>query len=79
MELISRRHSEQEIDNIVIAEANNRSKWTRPTLVTPPKSLAVFLTPRVSKKVKSMARKRHIKNYHKWISRIVERHLAERP
>lgn len=71
--------SDDEIDEIVISEANDDSKWTKPLSVRPKRTVPIFLTPRVAEKLKTEARKRHVKNYHQWVNKIVEQHLAGRP
>ncbi len=74
----SKKPSEQEIDAIVVSEANDDSKWTKPVLVHPKKSVPVFLTPKTAEKLKNAARKQHVKDYHKWVNKIVEQHLTDR-
>jgi len=72
----SKKLSCQEIDDIIVSEANDNSRWTKAISVYPKKSVAVFLTPETAQKLKNAARRRHVKNYHRWVNQIVEQHLA---
>ncbi len=73
----AKKISEKEIDKLVVADANDLTKWTRPINVHPQKSIPIFITEKTGKKLQDAAMKRHVKNYHKWVEKIVKQHLAE--
>jgi len=68
--------TEQEIDNIVVAEADDNSRWTKPQLVKPKKSMPVFLNPRLAEKLKR-SQTSH-KKLSTVVNEIVGHYLAER-
>jgi len=64
--------TEQEIDEIVISEANDITKWEEPISVKPPRVTPIRLSPDTVKTAKYFAKLHKYRGYQTWLKRIIE-------
>lgn len=67
--------SENEIDAIVLAQAEDESAWTKPVFVKRPKPAAVSLPPNLAAQAAFFARLHRERNLTAWIRRVVQERL----
>jgi len=67
-----RKLTEQEIDEIVISEADDISKWEEPISVKPSGEASIRLSPDTIRKAKYFARLHKYRGYQPWLKRIIE-------
>lgn len=74
----SKKLTEEEIDEIVIREADDLSKWEEPIQVKAPQATSIRLSPQTIQKAKLLA-SIHKAQYQAWLEQIVEEriHLEE--
>jgi hypothetical protein len=68
--------SEEEIDEIVVREANDPSKWDGPIRVVPPTAIALKLSPHLIERAKRIAKRKRIGAYQDWLSKVVEERIV---
>ena len=66
------RITEQEIDEIVISEANDISKWEKPISVKPSGAASIRLSPDTIRKARYFARLHKYRGYQTWLKQIIE-------
>ena len=64
--------TEQEIDEIVIGEANDMTKWEEPISVEPSGAISIRLSPDTIKKANYFAKLHKYRGYQTWLKRIIE-------
>ncbi len=67
-----KKQTEEEIDKIVIAEADDMSKWEKPITVIP---AAIRFSPAVIEKAKYLAKLHNARSYQIWLKQIVEERI----
>ncbi len=67
-----RELTEQEIDEIVISEANDISKWEEPISVKPSGAASIRLSPDTIRKAKYFAKLDKYRGYQTWLKQIIE-------
>jgi hypothetical protein len=72
----NRRHTEGEIDNIVTAEADDVSKWSRPVHVVPGRATALYLPPDTIKKARELVKRKRLRSYQRWLREVIEDRIA---
>ncbi len=72
----NRRHTNGEIDNIVTAEANDLSKWSRPVRVVPGRATALYLSPDTIKEAKELVKRKRLRSYQRWLREVIEDRIA---
>ena len=69
---MKRKLSQTEIDNIVVAQANEDSAWDKPIRVRRKKSAAVVIPAELANRVAFLAGLHHEENFEKWIAQIIQ-------
>jgi predicted DNA-binding protein len=67
-----RKLTEEEIDRLVIAEANDTSKWGKPIAVKP---TSIRFSPSIIEKAKYFAKLHKTRGYQTWLKQIVEERI----
>lgn len=67
-----KRLTEEEIDKIVIAEADDMTKWEKPIMV---KSAAVLFSKSIIEKAKYLAKLHKARGYQMWLKQIVKERI----
>jgi transposase len=67
-----RKLSEEEIDNLVIAHADDDSAWEKPIRVRRAKTSAVSLPAELASRAAFFARLHRVANVEEWLKRIIE-------
>jgi hypothetical protein len=67
--------TEQEIDQIVVAQADDDTAWGKPVQVRSPKTTSVPLPPALAARVAFFARLHREQNMEAWIERIIQERL----
>ena len=67
-----KRLTEEEIDKLVIAEANDMSKWGKPIAV---KATSIRFSPSIIEKAKYLAKLHKARGYQTWLKQIVEERI----
>ena len=67
--------SEQEIDGLVIAEADHDSAWGKPVKVEKPKSTSLVIPSVLAAKAAFFARLHREKNLEQWLKRIIQERI----
>ncbi len=67
-----KRLTEEEIDKLVIAEADDMSKWKEPISVKP---TSIRFSPLVIKKAKYLAKLHRARGYQTWLKKVVEERI----
>jgi hypothetical protein len=55
--------TQDEIDEIVVAEADDMEKWTDPIRVKPKKVVVLHIAPKTIERARNIARRKRLKNY----------------
>ncbi|MFQ5770035.1 MAG: hypothetical protein ACE5HX_05840 [bacterium] len=66
---------DEDIDEIVIKDANDLSKWENPIQVKAPQAISLRLSPELIQKIKILAKIHKKNNYHKWLEKIIEERI----
>jgi hypothetical protein len=72
----NRKHTEGEIDNIVTAEADDLSKWSRPIHVVPGRATALYLPPDTIKRAREVVKRKRLRSYQSWLREVIEDRIA---
>ncbi len=64
--------TEEEIDKIVIVEADDMSKWEKPITVIPS---SIRFSPSIIEKAKYLAKLHNARGYQTWLKQIVEERI----
>ena len=67
-----KKMTEEEIDSIVISEADDMSKWEKPIKVKP---TSIRFPPAIVEKAKYLARLHKTRGYQTWLKKIVEERI----
>ncbi|MBI4707660.1 MAG: hypothetical protein HY761_07025 [Candidatus Omnitrophica bacterium] len=67
-----RRLTEEEIDRLVVTEANDMSKWGKPIAVKP---TSIRFSPPIIEKAKYFAKLHKTRGYRTWLNQIVEERI----
>lgn len=67
--------TEKEVDEIVIREANDLTKWEEPIQVKAPQATSIRLSPQIIQKVKFLASVHKEREYQNWLKRIIEERI----
>ena len=67
-----KRLTEEEIDNIVIAEADDMTKWEKPITVKP---TVVLFSKSIIEKAKYLAKLHKARGYQMWLKQIVKERI----
>ena len=67
-----RRLTEEEIDEIVISEASDITKWEEPISVKPSGATSIRLSPDTIRKAKYLAKLHKYHGYQTWLKRIID-------
>ena len=67
-----KKMTEEEIDSIVISEADDMSKWEKPVTVKP---TSIRFSPEIIEKAKYLARLHKTRGYQTWLKQIVEERI----
>jgi hypothetical protein len=68
--------SEEEIDRIVIAQADDDSAWGKPIKVRPPKSATMRLPSVLAARATFVARLHRESNVENWLRRIIQERIS---
>lgn len=75
MKKYTQKLSEEEIDEIVVKEANDLTKWEKPIAVKAPKAISLRLSPELIQKAKFFAETHKIENYREWLENIIRERI----
>lgn len=67
--------SEEAVDEIVVKEANDLTKWGKPITVKAPKAISLQLSPELIQKARFFAETHKIKNYQEWLENIIKERI----
>ena len=67
-----KRLTEEEIDRIIINEADDKTKWGKPITVKP---VLIRFSPSIIEKAKHLAKLHRASDYQVWLKRIVEERI----
>jgi len=67
-----KRLTEEEIDRIIINEADDKTKWRKPITVKP---VLIRFSPSIIEKAKHLAKLHRASDYQVWLKRIVEERI----
>ena len=67
-----RKLTEQKIDEIVISEASDITKWEEPISAKPSGAASIRLSPDTIRKAKYFAKLHKYRGYQTWLKRIIE-------
>lgn len=67
-----RKLTEEEIDRLVIAEANDTSKWEKPVAVKP---TSIRFSPAIIERAKYFAKLHKTRGYQTWLKQVVEERI----
>jgi hypothetical protein len=70
-----RKLSEEEIDNLVVAHADDDSAWEKPIRVRRTKTSAVSLPAELASRAAFFARLHRVANVEDWLKRIIEERI----
>ena len=70
-----KKFREEEVDDIVIREANDLTKWEEPIRVKAPQATSIQLSPQIIQKVKFLASVHKEREYQDWLKRIIEERI----
>jgi len=70
-----RKLTEQEIDEIVIREADDINKWEEPISVKASGEASILLSPDTIRKAEYFARLHKYRGYQTWLKRIIEERI----
>jgi predicted DNA binding CopG/RHH family protein len=79
MKNYTKKLTEEKIDEIVIKEADDLSKWEKPIRVKAPQAISIRLSAELIQKVKLLAKIHKTNNYQDWLEKIIKEriHLEE--
>ncbi len=66
--------TEEEIDKIVISEADDMNKWDKPVTVKP---TSIRFSPAIIEKAKYLAKLHRARGYQTWLKQIVEERIKQ--
>jgi hypothetical protein len=66
------KYTEKEIDEIVISQVGDSSKWGKPARVKPAPVVAILLKASLVKKAKAVALRKKIDDYNTWLIEIIQ-------
>ncbi len=72
-----KKHTQDEIDAIVVAEADDTDKWSDPIHVKPTKAVVLHLDSKTIERAKRIARTKRLKNYEVWFERIIKKEVDQ--
>jgi hypothetical protein len=67
-----RKLTEQEIDEIVVSEANDSTKWEEPISVKPSGAALIRLSSDMIEKARYLAKLHNYHSYQTWLKRVIE-------
>lgn len=67
-----KRRTEEEIDRLVIAEADDMAKWEKPIAVKP---TSIRFSPSIIEKAKYLAKLHKARGYQTWLKQVVEERI----
>ena len=70
-----RKLTEEAIDEIIIKEAEDLSKWEEPILVKPTGITSIRLSPETIRKAKYFAKIHKFRGYQTWLMQIIEERI----
>ena len=68
--------TEKDIDEIVIKEADDSSRWGKPIHVKPRIAIPLPLPAKLVKRAKSIAQRRKAGGYQDWLLKVIEERIA---
>lgn len=69
-----KRLTEEEIDRLIIAEADNMTKWEKPIAVKP---TSIRFSPSIIEKAKYLAKLHKARGYQTWLKQVVEERIKQ--
>ncbi len=71
MSKYAKKLKDTEIDEIVIKDADDLSKWEKPIKVKAPQAIALRLSPELIQKIQNFAKIHNKNNYQNWLEKII--------
>jgi len=71
MKTTRKRYTLEEIDRLVVKEADDPSKWDESVSVKPAAGVSIPLTDSMIRKVKAIARRKKIHRYQDWLVGVI--------
>ena len=69
--------TEEEIDEIVIRQADDPSAWGKFVHVRAMSVVPISLSPKLIEKAKAIARRRRMKGYQAWMQRVIQERIKQ--
>lgn len=69
-----KRLTEEEIDRLIIAEADDMTKWEKPIVVKP---TSIRFSPSIIEKAKYLAKLHKARGYQTWLKQVVEERIKQ--
>ncbi|MDP2752921.1 MAG: hypothetical protein Q8P40_00790 [Nitrospirota bacterium] len=69
-----KRLTEEEIDRLIIAEADDMTKWEKPIAVKP---TSIRFSPLIIEKAKYLAKLHKARGYQTWLKQVVEERIKQ--
>lgn len=69
-----KRLAEEEIDRLIIAEADDMTKWEKPIAVKP---TSIRFSPSIIEKAKYLAKVHKARGYQTWLKQVVEERIKQ--
>ncbi len=69
-----KRLTEEEIDRLIIAEADDMTKWGKPIAVKP---TSIRFSPLIIEKAKYLAKLHKARGYQTWLKQVVEERIKQ--
>jgi hypothetical protein len=70
------KYGKGKIDNVVMAEADDLSKWSRPIHVLPSRATALYLPPDTIRKARELVKRKRLRSYQRWLREVIEDRIA---
>ena len=70
-----RKHTEEDIDAVVMKEADDLTRWEAPIHVKPSSVTSIPLSPATIRKAKYFARMHKLRGYRAWLKQIIEERI----
>ncbi len=71
----SKKLTDEQIDEMVIKEADDLSKWVTPIKVRAPQAISLRLSPELIQKIKFLATLHKTDNYQNWLEKIIKERI----
>jgi hypothetical protein len=72
---MKRKLTQTEIDNIVIAQANDDTAWDKPVRVRRKKSTSVIIPAELAARATFLARLHRQRNFEEWLTQIIQERI----